>query len=444
MTDNSPLTTHHSPPSRRIRFLVIGVLTLVVLVLGWQLGSWITAPTPPAVSLADADPAVAKAIDAARREVWWKRRSAAAWGRLGQLLRAHGYMPESNQCFAQAGRLDPGDPRGPYLHGIGLQSDDPEAAIGHLQRAADLCGAAPDAPRLALAEVCFQLGRLDESDGHFRQVLGGDAGNARAHLGLGRLACERRNPRDALGHLEQSASSPLTQQASRVLLAQAYQQLGDTAAASRERALALGLPGDPPWPDPYQEEVLSLMSGKQARLARLQTLHRQGRAAEARELARQLEKDYPDIYWLVEGRGQMTRGDFLAAESALRKAIELAPEAVEAHFDLGTVLYEQRSFRAAADCFRTVTELEPGHGPAYLRLARCLVSLEDRAEALRAFQAAVRYGPQQADAHREFGELLAREGRTDEAVTQLRQALQLQPGDAKAKELLEKISRRKP
>ena len=36
--------------------------------------------------------------------------------------------------------LDPGDPRWPYLHGTGLQSDDPEAAIGHLQRAAALCG----------------------------------------------------------------------------------------------------------------------------------------------------------------------------------------------------------------------------------------------------------------------------------------------------------------
>ncbi|HKB06027.1 MAG TPA: tetratricopeptide repeat protein [Gemmataceae bacterium] len=442
MTDNSPLTTHHSPPSRRIRFLVIGVLTLVVLVLGWQLGSWITAPGPPAVSLTDADPAVAKTIDAARREVWWKPRSAAAWGRLGQLLRAHGYLPESNHCFDQAGRLDPDEPRWPYLHGTGLQSNDPEAAVGHLQRAADLCGGVPDAPRLTLAEVCFQLGRLDESESHFRQVLGGD--NARAHLGLGRLAIERGRPRDALAHLERSATSPLTQQASRVLLAQAYQQLGDATAAARERALAVSLPGDPPWPDPFLEEVQSLMSGRQARLARLQTLNRQGRTTEMKELARQLEKEYPDIYWLVEGRGQMGRDDFLAAESAFRKAIELAPHEVDAHLDLGTVLFQQRNYRAAADSFRKVTDLDPIHGPAYLRLGRCMVALEDQAEALWAFQAAVRYSPQQAEAHRELGELLARQGRTDEAVTHLRQALQLQPGDSKSKELLEKISRKVP
>jgi tetratricopeptide (TPR) repeat protein len=307
-----------------------------------------------------------------------------------------------------------------------------------------LCGGTPDAPRLVLAEVCLQQRRLDEAERHFREVLAKDTANARAHLGLGRLAVERGHPRDALAHLERSASDRLTQKASRVLLAQAHQQLGDAAAAGRERALALDLPGDPPWPDPFQEEVLDLMIGKQARLSRLQTLHRQGRAAEARELARQLEKDYPDVYWLVEGRGLMARGDFAAAEHALRKAVELAPDSVDARFDLGGVLFELRKYPAAADSFRKVTELEPGHGPAYLRLGRCLTGQGDRAGALGAFQAAVRYMPQHAEARRELGAALAREGRPDEAAAQLRQALQLQPGDAKAKELLDEISQRAP
>jgi tetratricopeptide (TPR) repeat protein len=440
----APATRPPGKTRRRLRVVLFGALTLGVLALGWYAWGWYTAPAPPEVSLADADPAVAQAIEAARRDVWWKPRSAAAWGRLGQLLRAHGYVPQSNDCFAQAERLAPDEPRWPYLHGAGLQSADPEAAIGHLQRAVALCGGVPDAPQLTLAEVCLQQGRFDEAEQQFHQVLGRDPGNARAHLGLGRLACERRNPRDALGHLEQAASSRLTQKAARLLLAQAYQQLGDTAAAGRERARALDLPDDPPWPDPFQEEVQDMMIGKQARLARLQTLHRQGRDAEALELARQLEKDYPDVYWLVEGRGQMSRGDLAAAERALRKAVELAPDSVEAQFDLGTVLFEQRNYPAAADCFRKVTELEPSHGAAYLRLGRCLEAQGDRAGALRAFQAAVRYVPQQAEAHRELGACLAREGRRDEAAAHLRQALQLQPGDTKARELLDQVSRREP
>jgi Flp pilus assembly protein TadD len=91
-----------------------------------------------------------------------------------------------------------------------------------------------------------------------------------------------------------------------------------------------------------------------------------------------------------------------------------------------------------------VTELEPGHGPAHLRLGHCLLRQDDRAGALRAFEAAVRYMPQHAEARRELGAALAREGRRDEAAAQLRQALQLHPGDAKARELLEEVSRRAP
>jgi tetratricopeptide (TPR) repeat protein len=414
-----------------------------MLVLGWRWWDWYTAPTPPAVTLSDADPAVAAAIESARKDVWWNPRSAAAWGKLGQLLRAHGYVPESNRCFAEAERLDPDDARWPYLQGTGVQFDDPEAAVEHLERAVSLCGVVPDAPQLLLAEVYLQLGHVEESDRNFRKVLRGDPGNARAHLGLGRVARERGDPRDAIAHLERSAASRLTQQASRALLAQAYQQLGDAAAAARERALAVELPSDPPWPDPFQEEVQNLMIGKQARLARVQTLLRQGRVAEARESAEQLKKDYPDVYWLVEGRQQMSQHNFPAAERALRKSIELAPGSVDARFDLGTALFAQGNLPAAADAFRKVTELEPGYGPAYLRLGRCLDGLGDRAGALRALEAAVRFMPQQAEAHRELGAMLAREGRTEEAAARLRQALRLQPDDAKAKELLDEVSRRK-
>src|SRR5205807_1041778 len=132
-----------------------------------------------------------------------------------------------------------------------------------------------------------------------------------------------------------------------------------------ERAQAAGLPEDPPWPDPFFEETLALQVGKQAGLARLHMLNRQGRLADARALAHRLEDQYPEIYWLVEGREQMDRGSLAAAEEALRKAVRLAPDSVDTHVDLGTVLFRQKNYGAAADCFRKVTELVPGHGAAY-------------------------------------------------------------------------------
>ena len=229
-----------SPPlptrSWRIRpsVLVCGA-AVAALGLGWYGWYWYTAPAPPVVSLAEVDPEVAGVIESARREVWWHPHSAAAWARLGESLRAHIYQPESNSCFAQAERLDPRDPRWPYLQGLSQRSDDHEAALRHLQRAVALCGSVPDAPELCLAEVYEQQGYPDDAEQHFRHVLQHDPNNARAHLGLGRLAYERGNLADSLAHWNQSASDKRMQKASAILLAQVYHQLGDMAAAGRER-----------------------------------------------------------------------------------------------------------------------------------------------------------------------------------------------------------------
>jgi Flp pilus assembly protein TadD len=63
---------------------------------------------------------------------------------------------------------------------------------------------------------------------------------------------------------------------------------------------------------------------------------------------------------------------------------------------------------------------------------------------VRALETAVSLMPQSAEAHRELGELFAREGRTTEAAAHLRQALQLNPQDAQARRLLDEVSPRAP
>ena len=91
-----------------------------------------------------------------------------------------------------------------------------------------------------------------------------------------------------------------------------------------------------------------------------------------------------------------------------------------------------------------MTERQPDYGPAYLGLGRCTAAQGDRAAADRAFRDAVRLMPQSAEAHRELGGWLAREGRADEAAVHLRQALHLNPRDDQARRLLEVVSRRVP
>jgi Flp pilus assembly protein TadD len=86
-----------------------------------------------------------------------------------------------------------------------------------------------------------------------------------------------------------------------------------------------------------------------------------------------------------------------------------------------------------------VIELEPDYAPAYQCLGRCWVMQGNRAEAIRAFRAAVKSMPQDAETHRELGRLLIQDGQVAEGQVQLRQALQLRPGDAQAKKLLDEV-----
>ena len=82
--------------------------------------------------------------------------------------------------------------------------------------------------------------------------------------------------------------------------------------------------------------------------------------------------------------------------------------------------------------------------PAYQCLGRCWMLQGNRAEAIRAFQAAASFMPQDAEMHRELGRLLVEDGQVAEGQVQLRQTLQLRPGDTKTRELLDEASKRAP
>jgi tetratricopeptide (TPR) repeat protein len=429
--------------ARRRRAVAAALFLLAVLAAGGVIAArgWRrqAPPAPPDVDLADADPAVRSAVESAAAAVRRAPASADAWGRLGMVLAAHGLYPESVACFAEAQRLDPQEVRWPYFRGVALAFGDPDAAIPHLRRAVELAEPPATAPRLRLAELLLAQGRAREAEEQFRHVLAHEPDDPRAHLGLGRLACGRGDWGGSLAHLARAADSPLTRKAARTLLAQARLARGDDPGAGRERLRADDLPDDPEPPDPLLEELERLQVGQQALLARASKLLRQGRTAEALALLGQAARDYPESAsaWLGLGRALVQRGDYPAAEQALRRAAGLDPGRVEVQFYLGVALSEQGRTPEATPFFRLATELRPDYAVAQYNLGQCLKAAGDRKGAAAAFRAAVRHKPHFARAHAELGELLAREGRRDLAVEHLRLAVDLDPADARAKKLLE-------
>jgi Tfp pilus assembly protein PilF len=445
MGDPTPNVSAPAPPpaAKRLLRLALAVASAAVLVLAGLWYFW-PAPPPPEPDLTGAEPEVAQAIQKARAETLKAPRSAAAWGRLGMLLRAHDYAAEAMVALAQAEHLDAKDPRWPYLQGLTLVLTDREAAIPLLERASDRSPRCT-APRLRLAEVLLQQGRLDEAGRHFRRVLDAEPDNPRAALGLARLAQRRGELREALKRLQVAVASSLVRKAALLLRAEVHQQLGAKDAAAADLRAAAPLPEDPRWPDPYVEEVERLARGVHTRLALANQLSQQGRLPETAEVLEEAARDAPtaDRVFLLLGKVRMRLGEPARAEQALRHALELTPDAAEVHFQLGTALFLQDQWDAAERSFRRAIERKPAHALAHYNLGHCRLKLKDQAGALVAFRAALRYRPGYADAHTNLGALLAQQGKDAEALEHLEEAVRLAPEDERPRRLLAEVKARR-
>jgi tetratricopeptide (TPR) repeat protein len=447
----SPLSPSTPRRLKRRRGWFVLVLLLVLIAAG-ATGVWLRRPrrtppaVPPALDLADADPVVAAVLEKERQRVLQSPHSAAAWGRLAGLLTAFNYRHEALICFAEAERLDPNEPRWPYHQGVLLLLDRPKDAIPLLRRAAALCGPNNLAPRLRLSEALLSLGQRDEAEEGFRAVRQRDSGNARAALGLGRAALQRRQWPQARSYLEAAAADRYSARAATLALAELHQQSGDDVAAARARLRVERLPPDAPWPDPYIDEIRNLHVGKRFRLGQANRLFERGRAKEAVTQLNELVADYPDSseVWFALGQVLHACGAYAQAERAMGKVVELTPGYAEAYNYLGAARFRQGKFADAESALHKAIELKPDFALAYCNLGRCLHQQKDISGAVAAFRAAVRCKPDYAAAHMELAELLHQTHQDAEALEQVRQTLQLNPRDERAKHLRAKLEPNRP
>jgi tetratricopeptide (TPR) repeat protein len=382
--------------------LLAGAAAVAVLAVG--VGSWLwtrgTPARPPLPDLADVDAEVGDAVRAARGAVLANPRSADAWGRLGKVLRAHDFDTEANRCFEEAERLDPREPRWPYLRGLTLVLTDPAAGIPCLERAVERGGDSPPAPRLRLAEALLDQGRLDEAQSHLEQAARRDPANPRARLAWGRLALNREDWRGALQNLEPCLNDGRSRKLALNLRAAAWRRLGETERARTEQRQAAGLPDDQGWPDPYVEEVLRLQQGLRPRIAHADAMIREGRPGEALPLLAETVDRYPKSgqAWLLLGEACLRLDRTDGAQRAFQEAVRVAPEAAEAWFRLGCFQARLGREREAADSFRRTIRLKPDHADSHFNLGHRLKLLGDPAGAAEEFREALRCRPDYAAA----------------------------------------------
>ncbi len=430
---------------RRLRkpMLVCALAGALLAVGGYALRSRhsVSAPAPPpAPDLSGADPQIISLLERASAAVRAAPRSGAAWGTLGAALMTHKFHGEALACLAEAEKLQMQEPRWPYLQGIVLLSWQPDAAIPKLARAAELAGDAVLAPRLRLANLLLERGQLDDAEAHLGCVLRGHGEEPHALLAQGKLELARGRLPEALALFQRCAANPQTARASSGFVATIEQRLGHSAEAAEASRRVASLPHDPPLQDPFLSETSALQTGMQAWLTQADQLLKSGRSVEALALNEKTVSTYPQaaVAWQMLGQARMEVKDYTAAERVLRRAVELAPESAESHFQLGSALFSQGRAAEAAAGFRRSLALRPTYAPSHFNLGLCLASNGQHAEAIESFRATIARDATFADAHRQLGATLALEGKFAEAIASLRRAVELNPADGLAAQMLDR------
>ncbi|NND69721.1 MAG: tetratricopeptide repeat protein [Halioglobus sp.] len=77
---------------------------------------------------------------------------------------------------------------------------------------------------------------------------------------------------------------------------------------------------------------------------------------------------------LDDGFTALSRGDIERAGACCRRALELQPDLVQAHFLVGLVSLEARERKTAFSAFQSVVQLEPDHAAAWAQLAKLYMS----------------------------------------------------------------------
>ena len=126
------------------------------------------------------------------------------------------------------------------------------------------------------------------------------------------------------------------------------------------------------------------------------------------------------------------------AEAELLRAIELEPDRVKFHVELGKVLAQQQRNVAAIERYRAAERLDPANHRLAHSIGLLQRRLGDAAAAERSFRRALELAPRQAAGAVQLGELLFEMGRVEEAAQLFRYALRLRPADRRAREGLDR------
>jgi tetratricopeptide (TPR) repeat protein len=404
---------------------------VVVAVAALGIGAWLLwrgagpapgsgAPSPPTSSavssrsvLPDPDTSsmtapVARAIRQARQVALARPGSAAAAGRLGQVLHAHWLYDAAAASYGIARELAPRDFRWVYLlAGVEDVRGADGARIDQLFREA--IRLAPDFPPVYVrhADALLRLGRWSEAGDAYQAAIERDPGLVLAHRGLGQAATLLGNGPAAVEHLERAAALDPRDRITQVALARAYTLVGRADQAAGAAREAQTLDSQASLPDPVFFEVERLAVDPETlrkRVARGLRNNDYDMAIEAVTLLEESGAPGARRQLALASKQRANRlafsGEFDGALAEFGRAARLAPTDPEIEHNWGTVLLRRGDLEEAGRHFQKAIEINPRSADSRYNLGVVLEGLGRSEEAIAQFKAAVAIDPRHAAAER--------------------------------------------
>jgi tetratricopeptide (TPR) repeat protein len=164
-------------------------------------------------------------------------------------------------------------------------------------------------------------------------------------------------------------------------------------------------------------------------------LYQEGRTDDAIEQFRLAVKVNPNhaVAHCNLGESLHHRNEDQEAIQEFERALKIDPELVQGHYCLGNVLAQRGQFEAAIAHFRKALEINPNFALPLNNLGNALDSIGKVDEAIDCYHEAIRRQPESVDAYFNLGNVLAqKKSQFEEAIRLWHKVLKLSPGHAKA------------
>ena len=376
-------------------------------------------PDVPRIDIAHFLPAIREQVQQAYNAAQANPNSAEASGTLGMVLDAYEQKKSAEVCYQRAHLLEPSSFQWLfYLGWVQAAQGKYSEAVTTLREALRLNPNYLPA-RFKLAESQLATGQQEESSKIYQTIIKENSQCAEAHYGLGRVYSARGDTSTAAkSYLEACQLFP-SYGAAHYALALAYRKLGEAEKSQQQFNLfEQNRTTVPPLQDPLRSAVSELSLGDVEHIRRGAVFEQAGRIDEAiaeQHKALQLNPEAVQAHInLISLYGRL--GQFEKAIESYQAALKLNPNQADIHYNYGVLLSRQGNKEGAEKAFLQALQINPYYPEAHNNLGSLYEQQGRLDKALHEFEEAVENRPNYRLAHFHLGRILANQKRYDEAI----------------------------